>query len=113
MQAFSGIPAVSDCRHVPAAEDAPSDIGTDPDALFRSGQVHGLRESEVKAIADGADPAQVVNARRGSKGMTTTESTTRRGRANRGRLTPDGIYTQAGDDRDRALALLREHGYIR
>lgn len=102
-----------DCVHIPAVEDSPSSIGTDPDALFASGQVRGLREAETKAIANGADPIAVVNARRGSSGMTTTESTTRRGRAARGRLTPEGIYAQAGEDRERALELLEQHGYVR
>lgn len=102
-----------DCTHIPAAEDSPGNIGTDPDALFASGQVRGLREHEVRAIAEGADPIAVVNARRGSQGMTTTESTTRRGRAERGRLTPEGIYAQAGGDRDRALELLERYGYVR
>lgn len=74
-----------DCTHIPAAEDSPGNIATDPDALFASGQVRGLREAEAKAIADGADPIAVVNARRGrdAAGMFTTEGTTRRGVAGR------------------------------
>lgn len=72
-----------DCTHIPAAEDAPGDIGTDPDALFASGQVKGLTEAERTLIADGADPAQIINARRGmsADGLYTTEGTTRRGYA--------------------------------
>lgn len=110
-----------DCRAIPAMEDASGDIGTDPKALFGSGQVKGLRPGEAQAIADGADINQVVNSRRASSGMTTSEGTTRRGFAGKrlqrtgdtttARLTPDGIYRIA-PDRDAALALLKQHGYI-
>lgn len=102
-----------DCTHIPAAEDAPGSIGTDPDALFASGQVRGLRKAEAKAIADGADPAQVVNSRRGRSkdGMTTAEGITRR-RGLPPRLTPEAIYKQAGSRED-ALRLLEDNGYIR
>lgn len=102
-----------DCAHIPAAEDSPGSVGTDPDALFASGRVRGLRGAEARAVADGADPVAVVNARRGAQGMTTTESTGRRGRAQRGRLTPEGVYARAGGDRDRALELLERYGYVR
>lgn len=98
-----------DCRHIPAPEDAPKDIGTDPGTLFASGRVNGLRKAEAQAIADGADFAQVINTRRGRfSGMTTTEGATRRPGA---RLTPDGIYRQAGT-REEALELLEANGYI-
>lgn len=136
MPAFNGIPAVSDCTHVPAAEDAPGNIGTDPDALFRSGQVKGLSEGQAQAIKDGADPAQVVNSARvrvdregvarksiSPDGMFTTEGITRRGVGSRARAkagltnrqaraTPDAIYKYA-TDRDDALTLLRQNGYLR
>lgn len=106
-----------DCRHIPAVEDTVGSVSTDPSALFGSGQVTGLRVAQARAIGDGADPAQVVNADRGRSrdGMSTTESTTRRGvgRGRRGvRLTPDAIYAQAGS-RDEALELLRANGYVR
>lgn len=92
-------------------------------------------EAGAAAIADGADPSQVVNARRGmsAAGDTTTEGTTRRGLAGgrlgawnadatrrRGaryrsarapRLMPETIYRIARD-RDEALAMLQQHGYI-
>ncbi|MGW1278024.1 VG15 protein [Streptomyces tsukubensis] len=98
-------------------------------------------EAAVKAIEDGADIAQVVNARRGmssavvygQKILKTSEGTTRRGiagqrlrrhdtasgqragaraRSTRPRLMPEEIYRQADGDRDHALRLLRLHGYI-
>ncbi|MFD6874523.1 MULTISPECIES: hypothetical protein [unclassified Streptomyces] len=91
----------------------------------------------VEAIAAGADPAQVVNARRGMRQATlygktvqaTTEGTTRRGLAARQRssfarqpgeryartravrLMPEEIMRRA-EDREHALRLLRLHGYL-
>ncbi|WP_406199259.1 hypothetical protein OG331_23045 [Streptomyces sp. NBC_01017] len=97
----------------------------------------------AKAINEGADLGQLVNARRGMSGasvlggrpVTTTEGTVRgefrrqefralqqagaiprsqsmRGfRPTRPRLMPEEIYRQAGD-RQHAVRLLREHGYI-
>lgn len=72
-----------DCRHIPAPEDVADDVTTDPKALFREGQVTGLRDAQRKAIADGADPILTINADRGrsADGMYTTEGTTRRGYA--------------------------------
>lgn len=93
----------------------------------------------VKAINDGADIGQVVNARRGMKTAVayghkvkaTTEGVTKRGLAGKRlrnfedrrkpgqryrvsktpRLMPEEIYRQA-DDREHALRLLRKHGYL-
>jgi hypothetical protein len=77
-------------------------------------------KANAQAIRDGADISQVVNARRGmtANGNFTAEGTTRRGFAGRRlrpgqrRMTPELIYRQAGGDREAALRLLREHGYI-
>lgn len=100
-------------------------------------------EAGAKALADGADLGQLVNARRGMSGasvlggrpVTTTEGTVRgefrrqefrrlqqagaipRGQSIRGfrptqpRLMPEEIYRQA-DNRQHAVQLLRQHGYI-
>lgn len=91
----------------------------------------------VKAIGDGADIEQLVNARRGMGTATvyrrtvqiTTEGITRRGIAGRRskkferiagnrystakspRLMPEEIYRLA-DDREHAIRLLRRHAYI-
>lgn len=72
-----------DCVHVPAAEDSPGNLGTDPAALFASGQVRGATKAELEAIQHGANPSQVINARRGMTvdGLYTSEGTTRRGYA--------------------------------
>ncbi|MEV6450926.1 hypothetical protein AB0M75_06425 [Streptomyces anulatus] len=92
----------------------------------------------VKAIGDGADIEQVVNARRGMTTatyyrrtvQTTTEGITRRGIAGRRsqkfervagsryatakspRLMPEEIYRLADGDREHAVRLLRRHAYI-
>lgn len=82
--------------------------------------------SAVKAIGDGADFGQVVNARRGMSTATaygrsvqaTTEGMTRRGiagarrqRARSPRLMPEEIYRLASD-REQAVRMLRQHAYI-
>lgn len=94
-------------------------------------------EAGAKALAEGADLGQLVNARRGMQSATvygrklqiTTEGITRRGfagprlrnfqkvegqryRVSRTpRLMPEEIYRLA-DDRAHAVRLLRQHGYI-
>lgn len=105
-----------DCRHIPASEDMAGDLRTDPAAAVRSGQVTGLSAPDKQALDDGADLNQVVNARRGRDGLTTSEGTTRRGVAGhrlrgRQRLTPDGVYRVAAD-RAEAISLLRANGYV-
>ncbi len=99
-----------DCRHIPATENIARSLITDPRASFDAGQVRGLTGAQTKALNEGADMAQVVNSRRGmdsARSLTTREAT---GRGQR--LTPEGIYARAGDDRDEALRLLRQHGYL-
>ena len=71
-----------DCVHVPA--DSPADgEGYDARRAILDGQVTGLSRAEVAAVEHGADPSQVVNARRGMATVggrrTTTEGTTVRG----------------------------------
>lgn len=121
-----------DCVHVPAkAANALRDEGllADPYEYFRSldtaEQDSTFGPAEARAIRDGADISQVVNARRGmtkvgqvpaSRARTTTEGTSRRGNygitaRGRTRLTVDEIYQTAGT-RTRALRMLEEHGYV-
>lgn len=112
-----------DCIHVPSragSTQAARDEGliADPKAYFDS-----LSEAEqnrmagtanAQAIRDGADMGRVVNAQNGRAGLTTTAGTSPRGFASdlRGqRLTPEGIYKQAGS-REEALQLLERQGYI-
>ena len=62
-----------DCRMVPSAEDVAGDLRTDPDAYFRSlsreDQNKYFTVAGAEAIRLGADIAQVVNARRGARGL--------------------------------------------
>lgn len=106
-----------DCRHIPTTENVAGDLTTDPRKAIEAGQVTGLSKADHHAIVDdGADVGQVINARRRSNGMTTTEGTTRRGFAGKSlngevRLRPEAIYAQAAT-REEALGLLRRHGYL-
>lgn len=63
-----------DCVHVPAAEDTAEEITTDPKAWFDSldeaEQNRQFTVAGAQAIRDGANIAQVVNARRGAFGLT-------------------------------------------
>lgn len=87
-----------DCRHVPVSEDRPGDLRTDPreffDSLPPAEQNAKFTNAGAQAIRDGADVAQVVNARRGAAGLefagriTDDERAAIRGRTGRGRLTP-------------------------
>lgn len=84
-----------DCRHIPASEAIAGDLTTSVDAYFESlpsaEQDRIFTANGAKAIRDGADINQVVNARRGMqraqvygrKATITTEGTTRRGVAYR------------------------------
>lgn len=118
-----------DCVHVPSTKQALDAAGVeglvlDPDAYFDSlseaEQDRVFGRANAEAIRSGADMGRVVNARRGMSvnGQTTTALTGgRRGRAEYfaergGRLTPEGIFAQAGS-REEAVALLKEHGYMR
>jgi hypothetical protein len=70
-----------DCRHVPCGQEGFEGFTSQPTAE----QVHDLTAAQRRAIGDGADMGQVINAhRKGARskdGMTTTEGTTRRGYA--------------------------------
>ncbi|WUI02101.1 hypothetical protein OHR68_09925 [Spirillospora sp. NBC_00431] len=104
------------------------------DRMSADERVRVFGRSGARAIRDGADIAQVVNARRGMQTaggrVFTTEGTTARGLAGRGlgrlarvegsryrrstiaRIMPEAIYEAAGEDRDEAIRLLKRFGYI-
>lgn len=127
LEAFQRHP-LCDCVMVPVTDwqDA-HDQGliSSPQAAFDAGQIRGLSEADTKAIADGADISQVVNAaqgivKAGAFGRTvnaTTTGTTRRAawrKANPTRLVrlrPESIYEIAKDHAD-AVRLLKLYGYI-
>lgn len=111
-------------------------------SMTRAEQDKVFTRAGAQAIRDGADIGQVVNARSGMSvagvtktgvnadglvvninrrtrtGSTTATGATRRGLAGQRlgrrvkRLTPERIYEIAGDDRDEALRLLYQHGYL-
>lgn len=129
-----------DCRHIPSSEDMAGDLRTDTRAAIEAGQVRGLSGADTKAILDGADPGQVINAKRGMytadafgrRLKATSEGITKRGVAGRRmrqferdvapgqryrrsrvpRLRPEEIYRQAGEDRAEAIRLLDRFGYL-
>lgn len=111
---------------------------TDPMDAYRKGEIKDITQAQAFALDNGADIFQVVNA---TRGMSTT-ATRRAVRTSsklapasaRGvqagmpdllgginfapatgpayRLTPEGIYREAKGDRDTAIRLLREWGYL-
>lgn len=137
-QGFSRHPGC-DCRHIPTAEDVAGSLTTDPRKAIEAGQVRGLSEADRRAILDGADIGQVINAKRGMSTMDmagrrlsiTSEGTTKSGiagqqlrrfernvapgqryrRSQVPRLRPESIYREAADRED-ALRLLRRFGYL-
>lgn len=112
-----------DCVHVASTDKAVN--GGESEGLIHDPYEYfnGLSQAEqnklytkagAQAIRDGADLFQVVNSRRGMKpgGLVTTEGTSRRGSFGRkGRLTPEGIYSQ-NLSRTETLKLLEANGYI-
>lgn len=97
-----------DCVMIPTTI-ASDQMAYDIDELVRTGQVTGLSKADRRAIADGADFNQVVNARRGGLRAVDFKRYRQSGRM---RLTPQAIY-DAATDREHALRLLKLHGYIR
>nr|WP_146218380.1 hypothetical protein [Micromonospora acroterricola] len=92
-----------DCIAVPAGEDTADDIRTNPRAWFnRLDEIEQNRQFTVagaQAIRDGADIAQVVNARRGAFGLTPAgaritadEARMLRGGRDRGRLQVSDVF---------------------
>lgn len=114
-----------DCVGVPARGAARAGIDQDPQVIYdsltpRERSQAGWSYADQKAIADGADLNQVTNFRRkGSLFVADGRQYTREGAKTRGRRgikaarkTPGQIYREAGNDRDKAIALLRENGYL-
>lgn len=126
-----------DCRTIPAGEAAAGDLTVDVSAYFDSlpaaEQERVFTKAGAAVIREGADPSQVVNARRGmtksqagrltrtevsgQQVYTTSVNRTRSGvrTAGRGRpyvrLMPESIVELA-QDRDDLVRLLRLYGYL-
>lgn len=133
-----------DCRHIPASEAVAGDLRLNVsdyyDSLDDAGKVKFAgSKANAQAIADGADPTQIVNAYRRTAGMRfaqvspikrefgnkyTTEGATRRGLAYQqqtglrrngapqSRLMPESIYRNAASQED-AIRQLKLYGWIR
>lgn len=123
-----------DCRHVPCAAPAADDLTLNPKAYFDSlneeQQNRLFGTANARAIRDGADPAQVINASTRPGAMFTAdngrrytrEGGTRRGlfgqsdvRQRKGRVlrpTPLQIYRDAGGDRTAAIRMLKQFRYL-
>lgn len=126
-----------DCVMVPVQDwEAAHDAGlvSSFQAAFDRGEVRDLSKADAQAIEDGADPARIVNARRGTSapGITaayrtevfgrrvkaTHDNATRRSQWRKAnptrlvRLRPESIY-QIATDREDAIRLLRLYGWIR
>jgi hypothetical protein len=128
LEAFQRHP-LCDCVMVPVESwEQAHDKGliSSPQDAFDKGAVRGLSQDDARAISDGADIAQVVNAAQGMATVTafgrrvkaTTAGTTKRAawrKANPSRLArlrPESIYEYA-KDREDAIRLLKLYGYIR
>ena len=100
-----------DCTHVPANRAQWRETGRfhDPQQVYDSLSVAqrqraGWSLADQQAISDGADLIATTNM----KGVTTAGT-----RRSVGKLTPDQIYKRAAGNRDEAIRLLRQNGYLR
>ena len=117
-----------DCTHVPTmvtdqAEAFARGLIDDPyEAFTRMSEAEQNRvftNAGARAIRDGADMYQVVNARRGMKyrGAFTSEGTSKHGwagqilRKGQRRMTPETIY-RLNNNREQAVEAMRAQGYI-
>lgn len=117
-----------DCKHVPtmvtdqAEAFAKGLIDDTYEAFTRMSEAEQNRvftNAGARAIRDGADMYQVVNARRGMKyrGAFTSEGTSKHGwagqilRRGQKRMTPETIY-RLNPNREQAVEALRAQGYI-
>ena len=125
------------CQTIPLNPDDVPEAGVSPRSVFDSmdeeTQNRRFGRDQAEAIREGADPGQVVNARRGMQvtqdgRRVTTEGTTRRGhagsrmgdfegdgaraRSRKARPMPEQIMRDNRDNREEAIAQLREYGYL-
>lgn len=118
-----------DCRHIPAIESLENDLTTNPydyfHSLTREEQNRYFGVANSRAIREGGDINQIINATTRQGAMFTADDGrryTREGMSRRGfarsragrvlRPTPWQIYRDARGSREEAVRLLREFGYI-
>ena len=96
-----------DCVMIPVTLASP-DLTYDPVELAREGQVTGLSKADLRAVTDGADFNKVANVRQRRAGLTESGRVLNRA----GKPTPEAVYRLA-NDREEAVALLKQAGYLR
>jgi len=103
-----------DCQHVPVrSAEAAKGLTTDPYEYFNSlspeDQEKIFGNNQAKAIRDGADIYRVENVR--MRGLSTANGTG----PNKWKstMTVEDIYKTAGNDREAAIGLLKQQGYIK
>lgn len=106
-----------DCRHIPGRESTLGDARVDPYAYFRSldktAQDRLFGTNDAQAIRDGGDIFRVVNTRlRGLSKTTGRAGWQARRYGTPSKLTIDDVYAAAGDDREKAIQLMRDNGFI-
>jgi hypothetical protein len=106
-----------DCRHIPSRESLAGDLTVDPYAYFRSldrqGQDKLFGKADAQAIRDGADLYRVANVRmRGLSKAKGRAGWQARRYGSPSKMTIDDVYAAAGDDRDAAVRLMRENGFL-
>jgi hypothetical protein len=106
-----------DCVHIPTREAIAGDVTLDPrktfDSMGRAEQDKTFTKAGAEAIRDGADPAKVVNARRGMQTAADGRLYTTEAAGKRPRLMPEAVFAEARGNRDEAIRLLKLHGYLR
>lgn len=107
-----------DCIGIPASEDMAGSLVTDPAQLFDSGQVRGLTKRERERLAEGTDPATVINESRDMwrarireqrSGVDRSVSVADRDTANRNSL--EAIFASVSG-RQNAVQQMRTAGFV-
>lgn len=105
-----------DCRHIPSRETLAGDLTVDPYAYFRSldraAQDKLMGAADAQAIRDGADIYRVANVRMRGLAKSGKRGWQARRYGSPSKMTIDDVYAAAGSDRDLAVRLMRENGFL-
>lgn len=103
-----------DCRHIPASESVAGALTTDPYTYFNSlsePQQNKLwGKNDAYAIRNGADIFRVGNVR--ARGLSSPKSRQARLWGTPTKMTIDDILAKSGGNRERAIKLMGDHGFI-